>query len=389
MKAILVSFFNSNNIGDKVLSSKLCEEFESKVQITKCSYEGSFIIDKFKVNEIILRIKIKVYRFMRFLNLPIKTKSSSHSNQFWNTFENTMLSNDLLIIGGGNMIMDLSEYTRGWEQFDKFISIAKSNNKDIFVTSIGIGPFCTIEQESKALESLNKCNYITFRDQKSFEYFNNRYPDKKNIFLSIDPAFLLKKFSVINTKKVIGINIINPKLFNANNFEYKNIVEGYQNLIEQLTKVFDKNIELFITESLDKKALEDVYRVFRNDGNVVNKGLLEIKPLLKLYSSCDFIVGARMHSMIISYSQKVPFIGLAWQDKVVEMFKIINNEECCFNLNEFKEQIPAIISKCKLEISSIAYKDESNFFSKFDEFESIFSKNKEILDLLEFKYAKK
>lgn len=58
-------------------------------------------------------------------------------------FEAALEETDLLIIGGGNAIFDLSPATLSAQRFDQVVTLANKHHTKIFVSSIGIGPFCT------------------------------------------------------------------------------------------------------------------------------------------------------------------------------------------------------------------------------------------------------
>ena len=51
----------------------------------------------------------------------------------------------------------------------------------------------------------------------------------------------------------------------------------------------------------------------------------------------DFVIGARMHSLIIAYSCRICVIGLSWTDKVLGFFKKIDKTDCCFDIHKMDE----------------------------------------------------
>src|SRR5699024_6256795 len=68
---------------------------------------------------------------------------------------------DMVVLGGGNTIFDLTRFSNSSLKIKLIIETAKKYNKKVFVTSIGLGPFVTEKQLRNSIEVLNKADYIT------------------------------------------------------------------------------------------------------------------------------------------------------------------------------------------------------------------------------------
>jgi polysaccharide pyruvyl transferase WcaK-like protein len=358
MKCILVSFFNSNNIGDIVIGDMLHKIISKQCTVEKLSYSGDINVKTIKAKErgidrfkkSIYKILIK-YNFKKVINLYYRNLKQDN----FNVFEDKIVNVDTLIIGGGNMIFDLYEESNSVDRFDRFVKMAKALNKNVFAISIGIGPFKSKQQEINAVKSLSQCDYITFRDANSFTIFNKYNPDFKNVFITIDPVFLLPqrvKREQPPMKRIIGLNVINNKLISDSQIEYDLVISQYANLVKQLTNKMDVKLVLFCTEVEDYNAVLDVYSILKDNKDVSICITREYDELMKFYDSVSLIIGTRMHSMILAYTQRIPVIGLSYQKKVNEMFKIINKEEYLFEYNTIDTSISKIINCCDYVLSN-------------------------------------
>ncbi|KHF38265.1 hypothetical protein LQ50_22315 [Halalkalibacter okhensis] len=310
-------------------------------EITKCSYEGSFVItgNKPKISE----------RF--FLHQINRVRRKINKIKFWMNFEKEIKKLDALVIGGGNMIMDLTPDTKAAMHFNRYISIAKKHNKKVVVLSVGIGPFQTMNQQNKAIEALESCDFVTYRDESSYLLGAGNKKDQQ--YISVDPVFMLPK-QLVNgpetKQQVIGIGVIDTLLFDPSMERYSNTLNGYVNLINRLIEL-DYDIVVFSTEIADYNMVNDVVNECNNN-RVSIKYVENSDELLELYSNLSALVAARMHSLIIAYTQQIPIIGISWQQKVSSMFKLIDSDELCFEITELSEQVEDIVNQVKYSVNN-------------------------------------
>ena len=347
-KCILVSYFNSNNIGDTLIANTLYKDVVScGYEVYKCSYEGSFIIQehiggKTGGNSALLLVKSLIHNLLSFKYVN-KMYNIIIKKLFWIEFTRRIKKCDVFIIGGGNMIMDLSPETNAASHFRQYIDIAKKNQKMVIVLAIGIGPFQTPHQEESTIEILNKCDYVTYRDEESFCIGSRRISSTKH-FISADPVFVIPKVETAQQKdkRIIGIGVINTLLFDKSIDRYNYIMQGYVELIKALVSE-NYNIVVFSTEKADYNMVEDVVRIC-DDNRVSRVDIQSQIELFELYSNkLSFLISARMHSLIIAFTQYIPIVGLSWQRKVNSMFRIINMKESCFSIDCIKENIENIL----------------------------------------------
>ena len=124
------------------------------------------------------------------------------------------------------------------------------------------------------------------------------------------------------------------------------------NMYKEIIKYFyEKNnnivFNLFSTELSDYNMIYELKNeILKN--NIIPRGNLNIvhitnlNDLLKFYSRQKIIIGTRMHSLIIAYTQSLPIIAISWQDKVKEFMQYVGLIDNCYGLNEISENIEKI-----------------------------------------------
>lgn len=351
MKCILMSFFNSNNLGDILIGDTLNQIVSKKFNVEKVSYSGSLdeiqdsnVRNKNKKNTSIKLNIIKLFKkngfgfIVRFYYKHIKKIDIK-------MYENKISQVDALIIGGGNMIFDLDKYSSSASRFDKFVSIAKKNGLKIFAISLGIGPFQTKKQHLEAVHALEKCDYITFRDRASYEIFKKYNKTHNNVYVSVDPVFLLpQKVNLkVQQNRSIGLNIINNKLLSDSIEDYNASISKYTQLADALTKSLNRKVILFSTELSDYEAVKDVYEALKQNRLVEIRFISTIDELYEFYDEISVLIGTRMHSMIIALTQRIPIVGLSWQRKVDSLFDIIDSQDQVFSYRNMESHTFKIV----------------------------------------------
>lgn len=396
MTVVLVSFFNTSNLGDRLISKSLIEsvsKYDKNIIPIDFSGNNNFKLqtdirtEENQVNNEKNSTLVKDFIISGIDRIGLGgllSKRAHENSKFRNKlYEEEILNADTLIIGGGNMIFDLSSNYMWSGIFGYYVNFAKSNNKKIFAISLGIGPFSNNYQYSYATQSLAQCDYVTFRDFNSLNLFEAMQPSYRNVGVVPDPVFFLeqsKNETMQSDKGKIGINIINSSLFNKE-LDYKKIINGYTKLIEEIILKTGKQVIIFNTEQHDFTACEDVYKLLNQKANCELLEVSNLDDLFAIYQQIDLLVGTRMHSLITAFSQHIPIIGLSWQQKVNSMFNVIEKEDAVFDLVNINNEIDTIVEKVS-EI--LLFTDKKSYFNVFSKLHDMNLKNETILkNLLE------
>lgn len=347
MKCALISFFNSSNIGDCVLSNCLEKKVSKIADVEKISFslnpfeftdldnikEVTLVNDskkKDKIIDVISKLHLNAFLYFYYLH-----------KKFHNEIENKKIIQiisdcDFVVIGGGNMVFDLNDKTLSAARLLYYVKLIKKLNKKIFICSIGIGPFSNNYQLKKCIDSLNYSDYLSFRDKTSLDlYENSKYTKKNKGLLSIDPAFNLN-ISIQSTRltKIIGLNVIDPTLFCSNELVGL-IKENYIHLISKILNETDYSVRIFTSELRDIKFAKLICDTLSNDRVSLCK-ITGFNSLIENYSDFSIIIGSRMHSMIIGLTQNIPIIGLSWQQKVTALFSMLELTDYCYDIYSIK-----------------------------------------------------
>ena len=282
--------------------------------------------------------------------------------EVFNDFTALIKSMDLLIIGAGNFIIDISiDIFKGpipliwW-----YIHLAKLYEKKVFLYGISTAPLKNEYSQLLTKEIMAKSDIVTVRDNASKQYLKSLNINKEIIVLP-DPTlggeteltdlnFLHSKDkSILNNsdhlkialglrslgflqdkgKKVYGdiINFIN----NNPNYSYV--------FVPQSTYFEDNDIELAkeISKSIDNKIQVKII-----------ESRYTPKELIHIYSSCDITIAIRLHSAVFSQIAETPAIAINYLPKVKAYMKDFGTLNQTININELSAQeLTAKVSELK------------------------------------------
>lgn len=238
---------------------------------------------------------------------------------------------DGIVIGGGNMVMDMDWCPTYTYLFYEYTKIAKQLNIPIFASSVGVGPFHTELQKRYAKKGFLNCRMISVRDNNS-----KKLCDIMGVDATVcgDPAFLYKP--TLNTLPKDGIGICLIKYECVNSFmSYNQYMFFCKKLIDGLKKTFpNEKITIFSSEKTDYSVINTLYKHYVSDKNVTVLQISSFDEIFTLYSSQKLIISFRMHAVIMGMLSGVPVIGLEWQSKVRSLFEMSGLEENVFNISD-------------------------------------------------------
>ncbi|EGO8281307.1 TPA: polysaccharide pyruvyl transferase family protein [Enterococcus faecalis] len=381
-KVVMVSFIDSSNIGDQLISRTIEQELLIDYEVRNFSYkyvENDFYFKRInkKRRSWLNKMYNKYIKKITVVHTLVgKTKWSLYYNyklkrQDSKELRKALRETGVLIIGGGNVIFDSSEYTFSALKIAHLLDIAEEEGAEVFVCSIGIGPFQNEKQEKEAVRQLKRCKGVVLRDSLSQYYcIANGF---ETAVKSVDPVFLLKAEKKVSNKKlpIIGICVIDYRISGASYEEYVSYLNNLIRLITILDNCLNVKIVLFSTEKEDYNTVNELKKELRDVTSVHCCTVESDKDLLMMYSTFDLVIGTRMHSMIVAVSQNIPIIGLSWQQKVDEMFKNINLTNSCYDIENLEDYLDEILEKSKkiIENNQCYVKKMNNIKSKLvDEF---------------------
>jgi len=265
-----------------------------------------------------------------------------------------VLKSNLVIIGGGNLILDYS--INGPLQFLLTCIIAKILKRKLFICAIGAGPIRYNLSKSIFRVALNLADKISVRDEYSFNVLTSQEGlnlDSGIIVKTADPAFVpIKEFGekIQNRNNIIGISTFGyetPYHHNAGSKNrYDHYIQNMAKLVDEILKQVNAKIVLIPTDStFDVRAMNDIYNLVSRKDDTELSHPNSVGELLSLIRNCDILVGTRMHSMILALPYNIPVIGLTWAGKINALFDAIDSPNLMFNIESFNSKEVAEIVK--------------------------------------------
>ena len=277
---------------------------------------------------------------------PLYYRSSNLYKTFYKTYQTNkkyVAQFDLLIIGGGGLLMDF--YRREAHLYSTYALMAKNCSIPYIIYGCGAGPLDTISGKLMIRMMCHFAENVSVRDPQSKQLLE-RLGVKKPIEVIGDPAFTLHrpKPAYAETPKKIGISAV--PMYNANYWPSGD-VEKYDSYVTSMAANLDrlvenKNIEITffatkypqdvtVTKDIQKKMLH------AKKTTIIDQNL---KPnaLIDVTSKQDLIIGTRLHSLILATDSATPIIAISYHRKVSDFMKLIGQEERCCSIEEITNE---------------------------------------------------
>lgn len=184
---------------------------------------------------------------------------------------------------------------------------------------------------------LNRTRLILLREELSRKYLNYIGVDKPDIYVTADPAFLLKAshesrfLEILNEENIdqlqrpiIGINpngLIGRFIKPENNMAGANIADVMAKVIDTIVEQLDANIimvpHVYTNAVDDRIAIKAIFEKVKYKSKVkIICGEYEPWDIKRIIGECDLFIGARMHATIASTSMLVPTVSIAYSHKM-------------------------------------------------------------------------
>ena len=255
-----------------------------------------------------------------------------------------IFTSDLIIIGGGSIF----HTARSNQIYNNILSFRKLFFRKVKVISLGVsvGPFNTKSAEKEFLKILDRIDYISLRDARSFEYCKSKSNNTTIEYLKDLALFLpnyCKDLKSTNVKQQICIilrqGFITPSVTNL----IVDVVNYIHTSYPEIKIIFASACELKDEKENDSLAIKDLIKNFNKD---IVSGIEIFKynedPIMfyKLLGESIFSISMRLHGCIISYAMERPFISISYHQKCLDFIrdrKIPENFN--YNLNSNQNNI--------------------------------------------------
>lgn len=230
---------------------------------------------------------------------------------------------DLFVLGGGGILFDGMV-----ETFLRDVNWAKELGIPVMVYAISVGPLKTPESKKLVIETLNKVDKITVREGEAKRILNDLGVTQE-IEVTADPALLLApetfKKEMLKSEGIdpeiplVGFSVREPgpAAPDLNVDHYHAILA---NTADFMVERFDAQILFVPMELGENRDPQHSHAVISKMANAqrarVLKGEYSSSQVLGLMGHMSFAVGMRLHFLIFSGIQHVPFVPLPYASKV-------------------------------------------------------------------------
>lgn len=230
---------------------------------------------------------------------------------------------DLFVLGGGGILYDADA-----QLYLREAMMAKENNVPVMLYAIGVGPLKDPSVRATIKDVLNEVQLITVREKDAQKVLED-IGVTNEIIVTADPALLLQpetppdgmftRNELESRRKLIGISVREPGVAAPDldeNHYHGMIADAADFMVDRL----DGEV-IFIPMERNEKDLQHshavVSRMLRPQKASILKGDYTSGQILGFMGQLDFAVGMRLHFLIFSALQEVPFVALPYASKII------------------------------------------------------------------------
>lgn len=292
MKIALVGYFGHDNVGDDAILQGVLgqlKRYHRPLQLLVFAHQPERIEKRFRVQA------------LRRMSLPSILAGMSMS--------------DVIIFAGGSLFQDRTSF-RSLLYYCSILGLARIYGKKVILYSQGIESFRYKWSEWLVKNTFLFAHHISVRDQESLVLLNKLMKRKKRIRYVMDSALLLTPYRINNLYQgFIGLNLMNVKDF------------PLEIVVQQLDQFAKEHQRRYLYVPLNKADLHiglEIKKRLHESQMVILEPEENISTLLGILQQLDFMVGMRLHSLILGAAARIPFLGIHLHDKVSSFGKDVN-----------------------------------------------------------------
>jgi len=299
-------------------------------------------------------------------------------NKLLNLYQEIKSSN-LLILGAGNMINEISLGFMKGNMFRMLIVslIARVSNVPILWLGISATPLKTTLGKKLLHVLVNLTNKINLRDHSSLGIFKKNLIKKKiSITSDIVYAINVKENHELNFKEYVNAHknpngVISISLRSTTKemgIAYQDYINLMSNVSDQLIDDWDVSI-LFIPQCIykfgtydqdDRNVAKDIILKSKNKKKMFRiKNSLNFEECYTLYKRSKVSICTRLHGNVFSVRNSIPTVGISYNPKVFNFFKFFKIEKYCLDAKYLSKE--KLIEKVEMALKN---KEKFNNISK-------------------------
>lgn len=237
---------------------------------------------------------------------------------------------DLLVMGGGSLLQDATS-PRSVIYYLGIVTLAKMLGKPVIFYAQGIGPISHPLSKKLIRWVVNWVDVITVRDRQSGEDLHALGVNRATVHVTADPAL------TINPEEIpmeIGRQILSRYQVLRNDNEGKPRLaisvrnwKNESNYITELAKwadhILDRGWEIYLLPmqypadvSPSQEIILRMNHPAKEDYVFLLNQKMNFREIISVIGNMDFVLGMRLHSVILSAVMNVPFAGISYDPKM-------------------------------------------------------------------------
>ena len=262
---------------------------------------------------------------------------------------------DLFLLGGGGLLRDNTSRRNVVRVLDECV-LARLLGVPVAYFAIGVGPIATPWGARFIRWVSDRVNVITVRDSHSAALLKSIGVTKPPIHVTADPAFLLTPSGDSATlppalrfpsdRPLVGIFPCEGMFWRA-----EGRPEIRERVLREVAALCDRLAESMGfrpvlvpfrvgTEGDDDLAVMDeiLERVKTRDAVAMVREVLAPRVIRTFMGSCRYVVGARLHSLILATAAGVPVVGVNYEPKVKHFLDSVPDQSLLVEPLEFSAE---------------------------------------------------
>ena len=232
---------------------------------------------------------------------------------------------------------------------------AKKRGKLMGFYNVGAGPVDSKHGQSILRDLAEMMDFITVRDQQSFDLLRSLGVKNKRMLLTADAALnlrpasserareILAKHAVDPTKPFLAVNInqyldtwARPKRPSMGKDRFLNV---YAEALRKFRERTQAPIVLIGTQYHDVDVSRELStRIGGATVPLISNADYPHYDITRVMEFAGLLFGMRLHSVILATSVLTPVIGLAYQPKVEHYLKLLGLEHCSLSFDNFSTE---------------------------------------------------
>lgn len=229
---------------------------------------------------------------------------------------------DLLVMGGGSLLQDATS-PRSVIYYLGIVKIAKWFKKPVVFFAQGVGPIRHRLSRYLIKRIVNQVDVITVRDQQSGRDLQSLGVTEAPIRVTADPALTIdpRRISMTKGQTILQTYPTDPDQPSMviSVRDWKNI-QRFKKEVADVADGFIRSgwnvIFLPMHYPADIDASRDIIKQMRENGAVLLDQKYDFRHIMSIIGNVDFVLGMRLHSIILAAVMNVPFAALSYDPKI-------------------------------------------------------------------------